>query len=257
MESNREQRDRKLFNAHARDYSRKDLYTPSRIARRRRLRQTLSLLPLDVDVRILEVGCGAGFSARYLEGLYSEFVGIDYAENLIACARKHNSSDHVNFISQNVKDYRPDELFDVVLMIGVLHHFDRVGETLAKLKSLVRPGGWIVANEPQARNLFIQLARKLRGAADSGYSSEQVQFRPDELRDLYQEAGLEEVMIAPQGVFSTPFAEVVLKPEILFLPMSRLCSVVDDFLEKYLGGPLAMLSWNVIAAGRRPRAESP
>ena len=61
--------DRQLFNDIAEHYCGKDRTESSRVARRHRLRQTLELVPLDNARTVLEVGCGAGFSADYLEGL--------------------------------------------------------------------------------------------------------------------------------------------------------------------------------------------
>ena len=87
--------DRARFNAIALEYCRKDLSPAASVARRHRLRQTLRPIVLDGKLSILEVGCGAGFSARYLEGMYSSYTGLDYAENLIEYARQHLSGDHV------------------------------------------------------------------------------------------------------------------------------------------------------------------
>jgi len=253
METEREQRDRELFNVHAQAYSLKDLYRPSALARERRLRATLAVLPLDTNVRVLEVGCGAGFSARYLEGLYSEFVGIDYAENLIACAQEYNGTDRAHFLAVHAKEYRPDQAFDVVLMVGVLHHFDEIEKTLRDILTLVKPGGWILANEPQGGNVLIQGARKVRSWVDSAYSPEQTQFTPEALGGLFHGVGLHDIRIVPQGLFSTPFAEVMLKPETFFLPLSKGCIAMDRWAERVLGRYLSSISWNVIAAGRRPQ----
>jgi len=41
------------------------------------LEQTMSILPVSGKIDILEVGCGAGFSAEYLRGRYNRYLGID------------------------------------------------------------------------------------------------------------------------------------------------------------------------------------
>jgi len=252
MESSHEKTDRNLFNEVAEKYCKKDIYEPCKIARRYRLRTTVSVLPSQKNVSILEVGCGVGFSASYLQGMYSKYVGIDYAENFINYAKKFNDFDNTSFEVSNIKDYSTTEKFDVILMIGVVHHLDNVEDTFKSMLKLLKPGGWIVANEPQSSNLFIQLLRAVRGKIDSSYSEEQIQFSHDDLKALYQGAGLKNLLMIPQGIFSTPFAEVPLKPKFLFLLLSRVAVQCDSFLERYFGVALKAFSWNLIAAGQLP-----
>ena len=251
-ESVREQADQALFNKIAEHYCRKDLHTSSMVARRHRLRRTLSSVPIGRAPRVLEVGCGAGFSVRYLEGLFGEFCGVDYADELVRYARQHNSAANVRFESCNVKSFCPAEPFDLVFMIGVLHHFDEPEAVLARIRQMVRPGGWIVANEPQSCSPVVQVARRIRSRVDGSYSSDQVQFTPGDLRALFERVGLQRVSVTPQGVFSTPFAEVVLQPQFLSAAASYLAVAVDSVLEATLGRLITPLSWNAIVAGQVP-----
>lgn len=59
-------RDRELFNRISKDYCRKDLLPAHSMARRCRVEQTMNALPVSSKIGIMEVGCGAGFSAKYL-----------------------------------------------------------------------------------------------------------------------------------------------------------------------------------------------
>src|SRR5207237_823531 len=158
-------------------YCAKDLAPSSRVARQQRLRQTLRCLPVGRDISVLEVGCGAGFTASYLEGMYREYVGVDYAEELIAYARTHHD----------------------------------------------RPG-----------------ARSELTAA--------------QLRESLTRAGFEDVRLIPQGVFSTPFAEVPLKPAALWGPVASVACLADRAIEAAARPLLRPLSWNLVAAGRKPEA---
>ena len=73
--------DKALFDRIARDYVSKDLKECCRVARRQRLRQTLRSLPVPMG-RILEVGCGGGFTAQYLEGLFESYTGVDHSADI-------------------------------------------------------------------------------------------------------------------------------------------------------------------------------
>ena len=67
--TDREAADKRLFDKIAESYVRKDLTTYCRICRKLRLYKTLKNIPKPITT-LLEVGCGAGFSADYLRGQY-------------------------------------------------------------------------------------------------------------------------------------------------------------------------------------------
>ena len=248
----RETRDQCLFADIASSYCRKDLLPASRLARCHRLQQTLKAVPLTAQPELLEVGCGAGFSATYLAGHYGTYVGIDYAEPFIAYARHHNQPHGATFEVGNIKTYQSNRQFDVVFMIGVLHHIEDLEAALPAMLTLLKPGGWFVANEPHPGNPLISLARVIRKRLDSHYASEQQELSTADLQRLYFAAGLVEVRIIPQGLLSTPFAEVILQPQSLMQRLAALACAVDSGLERLLGRLLQPLTWNLIAVGRKP-----
>lgn len=251
----REARDQELFDRIAAKYARKDLVASSRIARKQRLLRTLAAVPVGLDAALLEAGCGAGFSVPYLRGRYREFKGLDYSANLIHYAQAHNASDGVSFEVANIKEYRPPRQFDVVFMIGVLHHMTDMAAAMENMIHWLKPGGWLAANEPHPGNPLVRAARVVRTRLDGGYSDEQEELSARQLRELFDNSGLTDVRILPQGVFSTPFAEVVLKPEFIARPLSSVACAVDTLLEKTCGPALRFASWNLIALGRRPAAQ--
>lgn len=246
------QRDQAHFDAIADDYFKKDRLPAHRAARKTRLRQTLRGISPDGPTRILEVGCGAGFSAEYLKGNYDSFVGVDYSENLINHAHRLNKYDGADFVVADINAVNYENEFDVIVMIGLLHHLDEPSETLSRLKGWLRPGGVIAANEPQSGNKLISMLRNVRKKVDSAYSDEQLEFSAAEMTAMYQTAGLEDVRIVPQGIFSTPFAEVAMPLQPLVAPLSAAACAVDRFLEMRLERALTPLSWNLIATGRAP-----
>lgn len=249
--SERESRDRALFDGIAEQYTRKDLHRTASVARRQRLRRTLDAAPLPARPAILEAGCGAGFSARYLEGRFGQFVGIDYADKLIDGAKRYNAVPNASFETANIKSLDLDESFDAVVMIGVLHHLDDMDAAMAQLVRTLKPGGWLLANEPQPGNPMIRAARSIRKRVDATYSDEQDQLSAQALRGLYERAGLGEIDVIAQGLLSTPFAEVPLGPTWLTRPIAQAASVCDTAIERVLGRALGRVSWNLVARGRR------
>ena len=255
-ETDREGHDRRLFDDIAGRYSAKDRDAACRLARRHRLRQTMAAVPGQRFGRVLELGCGAGYSAVYLRGMYSQYVGVDYAENLIRYARRHNASPHAAFHNVNIRDYTPKEAFDVVFMVGVLHHLDRPHDMVRHIASLVRPGGWFAVNEPQPANALIRAARRVRAGLDRSYSREQAQIAAPELKSMLTVCGFTDVRVRPQGFFSTPFAEVILRPRFVVYPLAAAAVAMDTFLTGTFGRILHRYSWNLVASGSRAVAQS-
>jgi SAM-dependent methyltransferase len=245
--------DRDLFDRIAAHYCAKDLHAAATIARRHRLHRTLGAAGVTAEARVLEIGCGAGFSAAYLQGHYRRYVGVDYSTELIDLARRYNAHPEAAFHVADAARFQPGERFDLVFMIGVLHHFDDIGELLMRIRAWLEPGGLLVANEPHSGNPAVRLARRIRKRIDPSYSSDQRELSAHELRSQLSRAGFEQVKIVPQGLFSTPFAEVPVDPARLTAPLVRAACAVDNLLERRLGRVIAPLSWNLIAVGRQPR----
>lgn len=249
--SSQEQRDIALFDRIARSYGRKDLAPASRTARRQRLLRTLAAVPPGSHRDLLEAGCGAGFSADYLRGNYGSLTGIDYSQGLIDLANDQRFPGKNHFEVANIKDYAPGRTFDLIFMIGVVHHIDDPLPAMKNLVSLLKPGGWLVANEPQPGNPLIHRMRLARKKMDEEYSDEQLELSFEAMKDLYARAGLTQIRCRAQGLFSTPFAEVVMSPQWLTAPLSWLSCKLDTVLEQLPTALLRHLSWNGIVAGQR------
>lgn len=248
-----EAKDRALFDHIASNYLKKDLLCTSSIARSHRLYQTVNRAGLKPHLKILEVGCGGGFSAKYLKGHYLGYLGIDYSNEMIEYAQRHFNIPNVSFRPLNIKDLEASyNDFDMIIMIGVLHHMENIKDVLLKLHSHLKTGGVIAVNEPQPANHFITLLRHLRKKVDSSYSSDQKELSAKDLLNEFADAGYVNVSIYPQGFFSTPFAEVALKPETLIKPLSLLACKMDYLLEMLFPRFLAKLSWNLILTAQSP-----
>ncbi len=112
---------------------------------------------------VLEVGCGNGvLLPRLAEAVGSggRVVGIDHSEAFVAEARAR--VDTAGFAAtvtvQEADAYHLPFLegtFDTAHCERVLMHLEEPGAALAEMKRVVRPGGWIVAVEPDWAGLRI------------------------------------------------------------------------------------------------------
>jgi 2-polyprenyl-3-methyl-5-hydroxy-6-metoxy-1,4-benzoquinol methylase len=244
-------RDRELFNAIALKYAAKDMYKPSQSARALRVMQTLNTVTVDDHTHVMEVGCGAGFAAEYLYGHYANYTGIDYSKELINLAQQRNQHENVKFHTSDFFDFSSESVYDVVFMIGVLHHMSDLCAALRKSIALLKPGGFLVVNEPQSANRIFQTLRHIRSKMDNSYSTEQEQFDATELQALFRESGLLNVLCSPQGFFSTPFAEVMICPQVLTNWLGKAACQLDRLLEKNLSGLMKKIAWNIIVSGQK------
>jgi len=100
--------------------------------------------------RALAPGCGFGEDAIRLARLGAEVDAFDISTDIIEIARRRCAAfgyAGVNFqaMPSEALTY-PDNSFDLVLFIDILHHVD-IPRTMAEMRRVLKPGGIIVGNE--------------------------------------------------------------------------------------------------------------
>lgn len=249
----REHEDRLLFDRIAAKYAHKDVAVSSALARKDQL-LTAMRQAADGSARwgtIVDVGCGVGAPAHYLQGHYQEYIGIDQSAEMIEAAKIFNRDmPQARFLADNVKEtHVPPHSADVILSIGALHHMTELDKVMESLVSIAKPGAKFVVIEPQNGNPLIQFMRGVRGLVDKAYSREQIFFSEAELVDLFTRHGITQLKITYQGYFSTPFAQVIASSNVLLVALSRLSVRMDNWLHIHLRGPLQKLSFDIIITG--------
>ncbi len=92
---------------------------------------------------ILDIGCGDGSLAAYLDDGTRQITGIDPDAGMIRRASSENSSAHIQYNCSTFEAYQADVLYDAVIFSASLHHMD-MARALAKAKGMLAPGGMIV-----------------------------------------------------------------------------------------------------------------
>lgn len=93
--------------------------------------------------RAVDVGCGTGLLVRRLARFFDDVVGIDPDGGMVAAARRRTAGVPGARIEQGTLDDLPDERFDLVTLVAVLHHLP-LDRALERLRGLVAPGGRLV-----------------------------------------------------------------------------------------------------------------
>jgi ubiquinone/menaquinone biosynthesis C-methylase UbiE len=97
--------------------------------------------------RLLDVGCGAGRTTRFLCEWVGTYVGVDYAEEMVRiCSDRHGHCRCEVADARDLSIFRDGE-FDVVLFshngIDALPHEDRLS-SLHEMRRVLRPDGLLI-----------------------------------------------------------------------------------------------------------------
>ncbi len=109
-----------------------------------------------VSGRVLEVGAGDGWCSAYMQGkfnideLYVMEIDRPAVERLIPAtfASFGARTDNVVAVRGSFNRIQMTEHFDWVVAMGALHHSSNLYATLSSIRSCLRPGGWLLAQEP-------------------------------------------------------------------------------------------------------------
>lgn len=112
-----------------------------------------ALLPRTGD-RLIEVGAGFGRLADEYSG-YREVVLLDLSGVQLAAARERLGDDprYVTVEGDAFHLPFPDASFDAAVCVRVIHHFDDPRAAIAEMARVLRPGGVLVLESSNKRNL--------------------------------------------------------------------------------------------------------
>jgi SAM-dependent methyltransferase len=153
----------------------------------RRNAWAVSLLGVEPEHRVLEIGCGPGVALEHAAALATRgrVVGVDHSELMVSAATKRNApaiaAGRVEVIHGTAEAAAGrGERFDRVYAVNVAQFWDAPGKTLASLGAAMTPGG-LIGITFQPRN---------RGATD-----EDAERAAQRYEALLGEAGFEELRI--------------------------------------------------------------
>ena len=109
---------------------------------------TVSLLDIQPESRVLEIGFGPGVSTQYASEKASKgFVaGIDYSKTMVQAARRRNAvaikAGRMELKQGDVFSLPyPDESFDKVFSIHCIYFWAKPVDSLKELRRVLKPGG--------------------------------------------------------------------------------------------------------------------
>jgi len=126
--------------------------------------------------RIIDIGGGFGrLVDLYAE--YKEIVLLDYSRTQLADAHSRLGESNVTYVAGNLYEMPfAGRAFDAAVMVRVLHHLSDVPSALRALHHILRPGGTLVLEYANKRNLKAILRYLLRQQQHNPFSREPWEF---------------------------------------------------------------------------------
>lgn len=126
----------------------------------RRLSDVIALVR--PGLRVLEIGCGIGSDLHWLALRGADVTGIDVKSEWTEAARQltQHVRDKIRPVTVRIERINlldlPSAQYDLIYMKDTFHHLEPRDQIVAKIASLLAPGGRIVIVEPNAWNPAIQ-----------------------------------------------------------------------------------------------------
>jgi ubiquinone/menaquinone biosynthesis C-methylase UbiE len=127
--------------------------------------------------RLVDIGAGFGRLAKLYRN-YEQPILLDYSPDLLRSARIRLAPQPPLTLAANFYNIPlADGAVDTVVMVRVLHHAADAPTVLAELRRILRPGGVLVLEHANKRNLKAILRYLLRGGS-SPFTPEPKEFAP-------------------------------------------------------------------------------
>ncbi|MBF6329914.1 bifunctional 2-polyprenyl-6-hydroxyphenol methylase/3-demethylubiquinol 3-O-methyltransferase UbiG [Nocardia transvalensis] len=147
--------------------------------------------------RVLDVGCGGGFTTEFLCERGADVCGIDPSPRLIDAARRHaeQTGRRIDYTVGKAEELPYDDrCFDVVTCVDVLEHVEDPARTIGEIARVLMPGGLFlydtINRTPLSRLVMIWIPEYLTRIVPRGAHRWQDFITPKEMRRYLADAGL-------------------------------------------------------------------
>ena len=130
----------------------------------------LAALGVPPGARVLDLGCGPGWTSLFLAESGYDVLGFDIAPAHVEISRaraRRWGCEQLRFEQADMDAFALDELFDAVLVFDALHHSARQRAVVRNIAAHLAPGGWVLFGEPSVLHAVSPSARRIH--RDTGW----------------------------------------------------------------------------------------
>ncbi|MDX2217088.1 MAG: bifunctional 2-polyprenyl-6-hydroxyphenol methylase/3-demethylubiquinol 3-O-methyltransferase UbiG [Oculatellaceae cyanobacterium bins.114] len=171
-------------------------------------------IPQWQGLKVLDIGCGGGYSCEFLAHRGAIASGIDQSKACIIAAQAHaNANQLVIDYQHGCAESLPygDRSFDVVVCVDVLEHVVDVWQTLREIYRVLKPGGifcFDTLNRTfKSKFIMIWLLEELLQEIPRGIHDWDKFIQPEELTEWMQAIGFSKIEIKGFNIFGTTVLE--------------------------------------------------
>jgi SAM-dependent methyltransferase len=137
----------------------------------------LEHLEVEPDARVLDVGCGSGWTSLFLAEAGYRPLGLDISTATIqtAAGRARRWGVKADFAVGDMDQFEIGEKFDAALVFDALHHSTRPAAVVGNVARHLEPGGWVLFGEPSVLHAWSPGAR--RASREQGWIERGVSVR--------------------------------------------------------------------------------
>jgi ubiquinone/menaquinone biosynthesis C-methylase UbiE len=153
--------------------------------------------------RVLELGCGSGWSAEWMGRLGFKVTALDINEDMLelgrermaACKRAFPETPiSVEFVTGDAEALAfDDESFDAVYCLNALHHIPDIPKALKEIHRVLKKGGRFLFMEPGEGHAEAEVSK--REMEEHGVTEKDIII--DELAEWSRQAGFEQFALVP------------------------------------------------------------
>jgi SAM-dependent methyltransferase len=160
-----------------------------------RLGTIFSLLP-PPPARLLDLGCGTGWTSLFFARAGYRVVGVDLAPEMIRLANQSRDAaglTNVSFVESDYENLPNLGAFDCAVFFDSLHHADDEGLAVRRAFEALKPGGVCVAAEPGRGHHDSPTSQ----SAIAEYGVTEKDMPPNRVVELARAAGFAEFRVFP------------------------------------------------------------
>lgn len=114
--------------------------------RRKEKKQIEAQLSPAVGMKLLDLGCGAGYYSLYFKEKYNlDVLGVDNSAAMISVLSRNK----IRCIQSEIETFLSDEKFNLILMAGVLEFVDKPENVFFNISTMLSHGGRCVLLVPR------------------------------------------------------------------------------------------------------------